>query len=100
MSANTEGPARVAVVTGGGRGLGRIVAVALARRGDRVALVGRGVESLHETERLVAAEGGFARAIPADISDPAAVEAMARAVERDLGPASILVNAAGIFGPI
>ena len=98
--ARLERPTRVAVVTGGGRGLGRIVAIALARRGDRVALVGRGVESLRETERLIDGEGGFARAIPADIGDPAAVEAMARAVERDLGPVSILVNAAGSFGPI
>jgi NAD(P)-dependent dehydrogenase (short-subunit alcohol dehydrogenase family) len=95
-----ERPARVAVVTGGGRGLGRVVALALARRGDPVALVGRGVEALRETERLIVEGGGVARSFPADIGDPAAVEAMARAVERDLGPASILVNAAGIFGPI
>jgi NAD(P)-dependent dehydrogenase (short-subunit alcohol dehydrogenase family) len=98
--ARSERSTRVAVVAGGGRGLGRIVAVALARRGDRVALVGRSVESLGQTERLIVEEGGIARAIPADISDPSAVEAMARAVERDLGQASILVNAAGIFGPI
>jgi NAD(P)-dependent dehydrogenase (short-subunit alcohol dehydrogenase family) len=96
----SERPNRVAVVVGGGRGLGRVVAVALARRGDRVALVGRSVESLGETERLIGEDGGIARAIPANISDPSAVEAMARAVEQDLGPASILVNAAGIFGPI
>ena len=90
----------MAVVTGGGRGLGRVVAVALARRGDRVALVGRRRGPLRETGRLIAEEGGLARAVPADVGDPAAVEAMARAVERDLGPVSILVNAAGVFGPI
>lgn len=62
--------------------------------------MGRGVESLREAEGLIVEEGGFAKAFPANIGDPAAVEMMARAVERDLGPVSILVNAAGIFGPI
>ncbi len=98
--ASPERSSRVAVVTGGGRGIGRVVAIALAMRGDRVALVGRGVESLRETEHLVINEGGFAMPFPAEISDPSAVGAMARAVERDLGPVSILANAAGIFGPI
>ncbi len=98
--ANIEKPARVAVVTGGGRGLGRTVALALARRGDHVALVGRSVESLRETERLAAEAGGLAKAFPADICDQAAVLMMARAVEQELGPVSILVNVAGVFGPI
>jgi NAD(P)-dependent dehydrogenase (short-subunit alcohol dehydrogenase family) len=98
--ASSEHPSRVAMVTGGGRGLGRAVAVALAKRGDRVALVGRGIEALRETELLIAKERGSARAFAADVGDPASVESMARAVERDLGPVSILVNAAGTFGPI
>jgi len=93
-------PGRVAVVTGAGRGLGRVVAVALARRGDRVALVSRGEAALRATRLLVEEEGGHARAFPTDVGDPDAVEAMARAVERDLGPVSILINAAGVFGPI
>lgn len=98
--AAVEIPARVAVVTGGGRGLGRVVAVALARRGDRVALVGRGADTLRLTEREIIEAGGHAWAIPADIGDPAAVDALARTVERELGPVSVLVNAAGVFGPI
>lgn len=95
-----DGRGKVAVVTGAGRGLGRVIAIALARRGDRVAMVGRGEEALRETGRLIAGAGGLARAFPADVGDPGRVEAMARAVEGDLGPVSILVNAAGVFGPI
>jgi len=88
------------VVTGAGRGLGRSIAIALARRGDRVALVSRGAAALRETRNLVEEEGGIARAFPADVGDPDAVGAMALAVGRELGPVSILVNAAGVFGPI
>ncbi len=98
MNDSTTG--KVAVVTGAGRGLGRAIAVALARRGDRVALVSRGEDALHQTERLVKDAGGVARAFPADVGETGAVETMARAVGRDLGPVSILVNAAGVFGPI
>lgn len=97
---NRESTSRIAVVTGAGRGLGRMIALALAARGDQVALVSRGEEALQETERLITESGGVARSFPADVGDPAAVEAMARAVVRDLGPVSILVNAAGVFGPI
>lgn len=92
--------AKVAVVTGAGRGLGRMIAQALADRGDVVALVSRGREGLEETERLIRRNGGEARAYPADVGDRQAVEAMAGMVGRELGPVSILVNAAGVFGPI
>ena len=95
-----RGPGRVAVVTGAGRGLGRSIAFALARRGDRVALVSRGESALREAEREIVEAGGDAMAFPANVGDPDAVDALARAVERRLGTATILVNAAGIFGPI
>lgn len=96
------GPRRetVAVVTGAGRGLGMTIAAALARRGDRVALVSRREDTLREVERRIEKEGGSARSYPADVGDPSAVESMARAVVGELGPPSILVNAAGVFGPI
>jgi NAD(P)-dependent dehydrogenase (short-subunit alcohol dehydrogenase family) len=91
---------QVALVTGAGRGLGRRVAQALASAGAAVALVSRSESDLREAERAIAGAGAVAGVFTADVSDPQAVQAMAEAVERDLGPVSILVNAAGIFGPI
>ena len=96
--ADQEG--RVAVVTGGGRGLGRAIALGLAAAGASVAVVARGRESLEETVALGSAAKGQIVAVPCDVSDPAAVERMAADVEAHLGRVSILVNAAGIFGPI
>lgn len=91
---------RVAVVTGAGRGLGRGVAVALARRGHPVLGVARTAAQLAETADLVRAEGGRMLSRPTDVSDADAVAALAAFVKERLGPPSILVNAAGMFGPI
>lgn len=92
---------RVAVVTGGGRGLGRAIALGLAARGATVAVVARSAPQLSETAGLVgsAAPG---RAVPyvCDVSDAAAVQRMHDQVVGDLGRVTILVNAAGTFGPI
>ena len=91
---------RVAVVTGAGRGLGRGVAVALAARGHPVVGVARSAVQLAETADIIRAAGGRMVSRPADVADPAAVAAMAAFVHEQLGPPSILVNAAGVFGPI
>ena len=91
---------RVAVVTGAGRGLGRGVAVALAARGHPVVGVARSVAQRAVTADIIRAAGGRMMSRPADVSDPAAVAAMATFVHEQLGPPSILVNAAGVFGPI
>ena len=91
---------RVAVVTGAGRGLGRGVAVALAGRGHPVVGVARNAAQLAETADIIRAAGGRMVARPADVSDPAAVAAMATFVREQMGSPSILVNAAGTFGPI
>ena len=91
---------RVAVVTGAGRGLGRAVAVALARRGHPVVGVARNPVQLAETADLILAVGGRMVSRPADVADPDAVESLAAFVRDQFGPPSILVNAAGIFGPI
>ena len=96
--ADQEG--RIAVVTGGGRGLGRAIALGLAGAGARVAVVARGREQLQETATLGSAAGGEIIAVPCDVSDATAVERMAADVETRLGRVSILVNAAGVFGPI
>lgn len=91
---------QVAIVTGAGRGLGRAIALALARAGARVGVVARSEEQLAETVGGVREAGGEAYAVVADVSAAAAVESMARQVERILGPADLLVNNAGTTGPL
>lgn len=91
---------KVAVVTGASRGVGRRIALRLARMGVGVALVARGHVSLHETQEEIGKAGGRALAVPADLAQTDSIEQMKRLVEQDLGIPSILVNAAGVFGPI
>jgi 3-oxoacyl-[acyl-carrier protein] reductase len=85
---------RVAVVTGGSRGIGRAIAQALAARGDRVAIVARGEDGARGAAADLPGDGhaGFA----CDIADAAAVDATVRAVEEQLGPIEVLVNNAGV----
>jgi len=96
--ADQEG--RVAVVTGGGRGLGRAAALALAARGARVVAVARSADQLAETEALASGADGSLIGIAADVSDVGAVERLRAQVLASPGQPTILVNAAGIFGPI
>jgi NAD(P)-dependent dehydrogenase (short-subunit alcohol dehydrogenase family) len=91
---------RVAVVTGAGRGIGQRAAVRLAGLGIRVALVSRSEGQLAETAAIVTQRDGEALALPANVSDPTSVEAVKSRVEEELGEPSVLVNAAGVFGPI
>ena len=91
---------RIAVVTGGGRGLGRGVALGLSGRGATVVAVARNESQLSETVRLAAAAGGRVVAMKADVADVDAVLALGDRVRREVGVPTILVNAAGVFGPI
>ena len=96
--ADQEG--RIAVVTGGGRGLGRGAALGLASRGATVIAVSRSEEQVAETAQQAAASGGLVVPITADVADIASVEALAERVRAEHGAPTILVNAAGQFGPI
>src|SRR5262245_37568868 len=88
---------RVAVVTGGSRGIGRAVALALARRGAGVAICYREHEApAQEAEALIRREGVAALSARCDIRNEAAVKAFFAQVSAALGPVSILVNNAGI----
>ena len=91
---------RVAVVTGASGGLGHDIAVALGARGHPLALVARSPDSLAAAEQEIRDRGGVAVGIPTDVGDPAAVEAMRSRVLDELGSPSIVVNAAGVFGPV
>jgi NAD(P)-dependent dehydrogenase (short-subunit alcohol dehydrogenase family) len=89
---------KTTIITGGGSGLGRSMALRFASLGAKVAVLGRRPEPLQETAAAIRAAGGVASAIPCDVRDPAAVKAAFDAVEAGLGPANQLVNnAAGNF---
>ena len=88
---------RVALVTGGSRGIGRAIAVSLAEAGAAVAVNYRdkAAEARNVAETIRGA-GGRAMAVGADVSQAAEVAAMMTAVERELGPVDVLINNAGI----
>ena len=85
---------RIAVVTGAGSGIGRAVAIALLAEGYHVALAGRRAEALAETEALAGA-GDRALAVPTDVTQPAAVDALFARVRETWGRLDLLFNNAG-----
>jgi NAD(P)-dependent dehydrogenase (short-subunit alcohol dehydrogenase family) len=91
----------VAVVTGASRGLGRAVAVALAEAGADVVLASRDLGGLEETARLIGqATGREALTARTDVASISDVETLQAKTEARFGAANILVNAAGVFGPL
>jgi NAD(P)-dependent dehydrogenase (short-subunit alcohol dehydrogenase family) len=89
----------VGIVTGGGRGIGRVLAQALGDAGAAVGLIARSDAELAQTVRLVRASGGTATAACADITDQQAVAKAIDTLGRRLGPVDLLVNNAGVSGP-
>lgn len=83
---------KVAVVTGGGSGIGRWVAQALARHGASVALAARKLDRLQAAADEIAASGGQAAAFPCDVAEADQVKALAKAVIEKFGKADILIN--------
>jgi NAD(P)-dependent dehydrogenase (short-subunit alcohol dehydrogenase family) len=90
----------VALVTGGGRGIGRLLGQALAGAGAAVGLIARSGDELAESARLITSGGGCAAAATADLSKPAAAERAIASLCRRIGPATLLVNNAGVGGPV
>jgi len=91
---------QVALVTGGGRGLGRVFAQALAAVGAAVAVAARSEDQLAETVSLIKAKNGQAIAVPLDVTDEPALERAGKIIQSRLGPVDLLVNNAGMWGPL
>ena len=91
---------QVAIVTGGGRGIGRAIGRGLAKAGAVVAVIARTADQLDGTVALVEGAGGRAAAFPADVTDQQAIERVVTQVEEQLGPVDLLVNNAGAPTPL
>jgi NAD(P)-dependent dehydrogenase (short-subunit alcohol dehydrogenase family) len=88
-----------AIVTGASRGLGRALAVELARAGAKVVLVARESKELHAAVDEIRAAGGSAHAVAADLGDKEAIHAIAGAAAALVGPIDLLVHNASALGP-
>ena len=87
---------KIAVVTGGGRGIGAAIAERLAGLGATVVICGRSLEPLRATAEKISAAGGQCEAMTCDVAEWNAVENLARRVQQTFGHCDILVNNAGV----
>lgn len=90
---------QTAVVTGGGRGVGHAAAILLAQAGANVVVTARTQSEIEETAEQIKTAGGQALAVPADVSEWASMERLARKTEHAFGPADIVVANASIVDP-
>lgn len=89
-----------AVVTGAGSGVGRAVALSLAVKGWRVAILGRRVEALDETRRIAGSNGASTMAVHrCDVGDPAEVSTVGKRILHDFSEVDVLINSAGTNTP-
>ena len=94
--AETALTGKAALITGGGSGIGREVALELARRGVSIALAGRTEDTLTETAAQIGYEGGDAVTIVGDVTDPAQAAHLAAETTRAFDRLDILINSAGV----
>src|SRR4051812_25806875 len=87
---------KIALITGGGRGIGAAIATNLAHAGAQVIVCGRTQKPIAETAARITQAGGKAMAITADVTDLESVETLAHRVKKDFGRVDILVNNAGV----
>lgn len=88
---------KVALITGGGTGIGRAIALAFAREGASVALAGRRLEKLKEVAAQIADQGGAATALECDVTRAKDAERAVRATAKQFGKLNVLVNNAGML---
>ncbi len=93
--ATADQPGRTALVTGGARGIGREICLALAAQGRQVAVADLRPDEADVTVRAIEDAGGTALAVPMDVADPESVTTGLLQVVDELGPVEILVNCAG-----
>jgi len=93
---------QVAIVTGGGRGIGRAIALAFAREGAAVVLAARSARELDTVARTIAESGGRALAVTTDVRQEPSVAALVKRTLAEYARVDILVTAAGVasFGPV
>ena len=91
---------RIALITGASRGIGRAVAIAMAKKGAHILLLGRTQKSLEEVYDVITQSGGEATGIPLDITDYEAVDKLAHIINERWGRLDILIGNAGQLGPI
>ncbi|MDI3421118.1 SDR family NAD(P)-dependent oxidoreductase [Streptomyces luteolus] len=97
FTSRTRFTGKSVLVTGGGSGLGRAIALAFAAEGAHVAVAGRGEGPLKETVQLIEEQGGTAFAVTADVSSAGEVQAAVRAVVDRFGSLDVAVNNAGVL---
>ena len=94
---------KTGIVTGAGVGIGRAIAVAMAAKGARVAVVDLNIDTANETVSLIESAGGEAIALQADVGDESAVKEMIRSVVAHFGALDVACNSAAVSrgsGPI
>ena len=98
MSADFRGnlTGKTALITGGSKGLGKAMALALSDAGAAIALVSRDVSKLAEVRQEIESRGGKAKVFVADVREESSVQRLADEVSGELGPLQILINNAGI----
>ncbi|MFB6497102.1 3-ketoacyl-ACP reductase [Bacillus haynesii] len=89
---------KTALITGGGRGIGRATAIALAKEGVHIGLIGRTAANLEKAAEELKAFGVKVSVTAADVKDLTAVERAVQSVKEELGQIDILINNAGIGG--
>jgi len=91
---------KVAIITGGGRGIGEAIALAFAREGARLAIASRTQAELDQVAARIQEQGGQVQAIRTDVSNRDDVIRLIETTLTTCGQIDILVNAAGVYGPI
>lgn len=94
---------QAAIVTGAGRGFGRAIALGMAAEGAAVTVTARSKDEIDRTAAQIAQGGGRAQAVAGDVTNRADVARVVDAAQRQFGPATLLINNAGVawpFGPV